>query len=216
MAVPGRVIPRDAAIEAAVLVGESRFQEIGCTGCHIPSLPLESAVFTEPGPFNPAGTLSAGQTPAFSVNLNSGQLPKPRLKAVAGVTMVPAFTDLKLHDITSGPGDPNAESLDMQEPAGSPAFFAGNRKFITRKLWGAANEPPFFHHGQYTTLREAILAHSGEALAERQAFEALPATEKDAVVEFLKTLQVLPPGTPSLIVDEDYKPRSWPPQGSGS
>ena len=53
----------------------------------------------------------------------------------------------------------------MQWPAGSPAFFAGNSRFLTRKLWGAANEPPYFHHGKYTTMREAIHAHAGEAEA---------------------------------------------------
>jgi len=40
------------------------------------------------------------------------------------------------------PGDPNIEPLDMNQPAGSASFFADNRKFLTRKLWGTANEPP--------------------------------------------------------------------------
>ena len=80
----------------------------------------------------------------------------------------------------------------MNQPPGSPGFFAGNRKFLTRKLWGTANEPPYFHHGQFTTLRQAVLAHAGEALATRQAFEALATHEQDALIEFLKTLQVLP------------------------
>ena len=124
---------------------------------------------------------------------------------------IPAFTDLKLHDITCGPDDPNRESLDMQQPAGSAAFFAGNAKFLTRKLWGVANEPPFFHHGQFTTLREAVLAHCGEALAARERFTALGAEEQNALIEFLKTLQVLPPGTKHLIVDEHYKQKTWPP-----
>jgi CxxC motif-containing protein (DUF1111 family) len=128
------------------------------------------------------------------------------------VVYVPAFTDLKLHDICTGPEDPNVEVLDMNQPAGSAGFFAGNQKFITRKLWGVANEPPFFHHGQFTTLREAILAHSGEALTVRQAFETLSGDEQDAVIEFLKTLQVLPPGTKHLIVDEHYKKKMWPPR----
>jgi len=116
-----------------------------------------------------------------------------------------------MHDITCGPGDPNREPLDMQQPAGSPAFFTGNAKFITRKLWGVANEPPFFHHGQFTTLREAVLAHCGEALATREAFTALSADEQKAIIEFLKTLQVLPPRTKHLIVDEHYKKKAWPP-----
>ena len=99
----------------------------------------------------------------------------------------------------------------MQQPAGSAGFFAGNRKFLTRKLWGAANEPPYFHHGQFTTLREAILAHSGEALAVRQAFAALSEYEQGAIIEFLKTLQVLPPGTRALVVDEHGRKKAWPP-----
>lgn len=41
MAVPGRVIPNDRAIEAAIRLGEQRFDQIGCTTCHIPKLPLD-------------------------------------------------------------------------------------------------------------------------------------------------------------------------------
>lgn len=211
MAVPGRVIPRDRAIEAAISRGERLFMQVGCGVCHVPELPLRSAVFSEPNPFNPVGNLRPGDAPALAVDLNDHRLPQPRLEASrrSGVTMVPAFTDLKLHDICDGPQDPNIEALDMQEPAGSPGFFAGNRKFLTRKLWGAANEPPYFHHGQYTTLRQSVLAHGGEALASRRAFEALTAHERDCVIEFLKSLQVLPPGTRSLVVDERGRPREW-------
>jgi len=214
MAVPGRVIPNDPEIEAAVLTGERRFAEIGCTSCHVPSLPLNDGgwIFVEPNPFNPPGNLRPGGAPNLPVDLSSGELPSPRLNPHQGIIFVPAFTDLKLHDITSGPGDPNREPLDMQQPNGSMGFFAGNSKFITKKLWGAANEPPFFHHGQYTTLREAVLAHSGEALGSRQSFESLPSDDRDDIIEFLKTLQVLVPGTRDLIVDERGKKRDWPPK----
>jgi hypothetical protein len=212
MGVPGRVIPRDDDIEDAIRNGEARFAAIGCASCHVPTLPLgqQGWVFSEPNPFNPPGNLQPGQAPPLKVDLNSPFLPGARLKAMAGVTRVPAYTDLKLHDICAGPDDPNIEVLDMQAPAGSPAFFAGNRKFVTRKLWGVANEPPYFHHGKFTTLREAILAHSGEALASRTAFEALSAYDRDSVVEFLKSLQILPPGVKFRVVDEHYRPRHWP------
>lgn len=213
LAVPGRVIPNDPEIEQAVLVGERRFQDLGCASCHIPQLPLdqEGWYFTEPNPFNPTGNLQPGTTTVLAVDLTNKQLSRPRLEPERGVVYVPAFTDLKLHDICTGPEDPNSEPLDMQHPAGSTAFFAGNRHFITRKLWGVANEPPYFHHGQFTTLREAILAHAGEALAPRQAFTALSDYEQGTIIEFLKTLQVLPPGTKHLIVDEQYKKKAWPP-----
>jgi len=87
-------------------------------------------------------------------------------------------------------GDPGGEAIDINHPAGSPGFFAGNRRFLTKRLWGAASEPPYFHHGRFTTLREATLAHDGEARTSRQAFEGLNERERDAVIEFLKSLQV--------------------------
>jgi cytochrome c peroxidase len=216
MAVPGRMIPNDPEIEEAVLLGEKRFASIGCTDCHIPALPLDRQgwLFSEPNPFNPASppNLLVGQAPTLTVDLTSEELPSPRLKPSHGVVMVPAYSDLKLHDITTGlPGDPNIEPLDMNQPAGSPGFFAGNRKFLTRKLWGTANEPPFFHHGQFTTLRQAVKAHDGESKSKRLAFEALSSYEQDAVIEFLKSLQVLPPGTRALVVDERGRPKKWPP-----
>jgi len=214
MAVPGRVIPNDPEIEAAVVRGERRFVQIGCARCHVPSLPLDNEgwVFTEPNPYNPAGNRRPSDGPSLRVDLTRRELPLPRLIAAGGVVYVPAFTDLKLHDICEAANDPNAEVLDMNQAAGSPAFFEGNRKFLTRKLWGVANEPPYFHHGQFTTLREAVLAHAGEATAERHRFDALRPTDQDSVIEFLKTLQVLPPGTAHLIVDEHGRPKRWPPR----
>jgi hypothetical protein len=213
MAVPGRVIPKAKAIERAVLRGEEAFAQVGCASCHVPSLPLNNNgwLFTEPNPYNPPGNLRPADGPVYTMNLNSSQLPAPRLKAKNGVVKVPAYTDFKLHDITSGPTDPNREELDMNQPAGSPGFFAGNGKFLTRKLWGVGKKPNYFHHGKYTTMREAILAHAGEALGSRLSFEALSEADRNVIIEFLKTLQVLPAGTKALIVDEDGEEREWPP-----
>ena len=208
------MIPNDPEIESAVLDGEQRFKQINCTSCHVPALPLDRQgwIYSEPNPYNPSGNLQVGQAAPYSVDLTRDDLPAPRLRPFGGVVYVPAFTDLKVHNICDGPDDPNKERLDMNQPAGSPGFFAGNERFITRKLWGAASEPPFFHHGQFTTLRQAVINHSGEALASRQAFELLPREQQDDVIEFLKTLQVLPPGTHSLVVDEKGKPKAWPPR----
>lgn len=66
MAVPGRVIPDDPEVEAAVLNGERLFQQIGCAACHIPSLPLDHRgwIFTEPNPYNPVGNLRPGDARA--------------------------------------------------------------------------------------------------------------------------------------------------------
>jgi len=203
--VPGQIIPNDREIEDAVRDGEKLFDQIGCADCHVQKLPLvrKGWVYTEPNPYNPEGNLRAGDAPTMSIDLTADTLPGPRLKPDdRGVVWVPAYTDLKLHDITSGPDDPNAEALDQNQPIGTEKFFKGNRKFITRKLWGTANSGPFMHHGQFTTLREAVLGHSGEALQSRQSFESLSSHDRDCVIEFLKSLQVLPRDGKNMVVDE--------------
>lgn len=161
--VPIRVVPREREIANAILLGEHLFDEIGCASCHVPELPLEDSTYSEPNPFNPPGNLQLdGGDPVIRVDLTDDQLPSPRLRARGGSVMVAAYTDLRLHDIPRGPGDPNCEPLD-QNAAGTIGFTAGNCRFLTKRLWGAGNEPPFFHHGQFTTLRRAILNHFGEA-----------------------------------------------------
>jgi hypothetical protein len=158
--------------------------------------------------------------PALTVDLTSDMLPLPRLRARHGLVMVAAYTDLKLHDIsaTSDPRtDPECEPLDQNQAAGSPAFFAGNCKFITRKLWGFYNQGgAFMHHGKFTTAREAVEAHNGEALSQRLAFDKLPTVRQNDLIEFLKSLQVLPPDSKSLVVDEHGKPKRWPPSDDSS
>jgi cytochrome c peroxidase len=209
--VPGRVIPRDPEIERAVVNGEKAFAEIGCAACHVPRLPLDKQgwIYSEPNPFNLPGNLRSGEIRDFKMDLSNDLLPAPRLRPDStGIVWVDAYTDFKLHDICE-PGE--AEAIDMNQSQWSKKFKEGNCRFLTKRLWGAANEPPFFHHGLFTTLRQSLLAHSGEALHSRQAFQALSAAEQNALIEFLKTLQVLPPGTKDRIVDENYHARTWPP-----
>jgi hypothetical protein len=208
LAVPGRVIPNDPAIEQAVCNGEKVFAQIGCASCHIPQLPLTNKgwMYSEPNPYNPPLNLRVGTTQTLTVDLNSLELPLPRLApdpAQPEIVWVPAYTDFKLHDITD-PSDPG-EPLDMNQTPWTPKFRQGNRRFLTKRLWGSANEPPFFHHGLFTTLRQSVLAHAGEALQSRRAFESASEYDQDSLIELLKTLQVLPPGTRHLVVDENFR-----------
>lgn len=213
--VPGRVIPRNAAVERAITQGERLFTSFGCATCHVPTLPLSRRgwQYSEPNPFNSTGNLRPGDAAALKLDLNDRLLPLPRLQPdspSASALAVPAYTDLKLHDITE-PGDASEpiEALDMNWPVWASKFSGGNRKFLTRRLWGVGNSGPYFHHGLFTTMRQAILAHGGEAKATRQAFLGAGKDNQDAVIEFLKSLQVLPAGTASLIVDENHQPREW-------
>ncbi|NNC65497.1 MAG: thiol oxidoreductase, partial [Gammaproteobacteria bacterium] len=132
---PGQVIPLDNQIATAIADGNALFGEIGCASCHIPALPLDNEgwIYTEPNPFNPPGNLQVGEAETLRIDLTRNDLPGQRLRPRNGVVWVPAFTDLKLHDITSSHGDPNAESIDINQPGGSPGFFAGNRSFLTKK-----------------------------------------------------------------------------------
>jgi CxxC motif-containing protein (DUF1111 family) len=214
MAVPGRVIPNDPEIEKAVLNGEHIFETIGCSSCHIPKLRLDKRgwVFEEPNPYNPPQNLRQGTAKMIHLDLNSKELPLPRLEPDpehSDIVWVPAYTDFKLHDI-SDPADPG-EPLDQNQTPWTSKFRMGNRRFLTRRLWGSANEPPFFHHGLFTTIRQSVLAHFGEALQSRTKFQALRPYDQDSLIEFLKTLQVLPPGTPYSIVDENFREKRWPP-----
>ncbi len=195
--VPGRVLPSQPLFRQAAREGEQLFRQIGCASCHIPSLPLDKRgwIFTEPGPYNPTENLQSGQAPTLSVDLSNDDLPQPRLQPANGVVMVPLYTDFKLHDICNGPTDPNVEPLNANGPGGSLTFFAGNSKFLTRRLWAVGSKPNYFHHGQFTTIREAILNHFGEALQTQQAFTALSSYQQGTIIEFLKTLQFVKPGS---------------------
>jgi len=79
---------------------------------------------------------------------------------------------------------------------------------MTRKLWGIANQHSFGHHGLYTTLREAVLAHASEALDSKLAFQALSDYNRDSIIEFLKSLQILPAHATSLLTDENYQKKA--------
>ena len=212
MAVPGRVIPDDPVLRSAILNGETLFARIGCTSCHIPSLPLKDWMYTEPNPYNPPGNLRSGDAATLPLDLTDRLLPHPRLTPVKGVVNVLAYTDFKLHDICTGPSDPNAEPLNQNQAAGSEFFFAGNRYFLTKRLWSVGSSPNHFHHGKFTTIRESILAHAGEAQVSQTNFANLSPYDQGSIIEFLKTLKVLQVGTRSIIVDEHNRPIEWPPK----
>jgi hypothetical protein len=206
--VPGQVNPHDPARARAVRAGEQLFRDFGCATCHIPALPLSStgSVYSEPNPFNGSKILRPGQAPAVRIDLGDQSLPQPRLpQASDGTVWVPAFTDFKLHDITD-PADPDAaEPVDINEQPGTDAFTRGNRKFLTRRLWGVGNQASYFHHGLFTSLRQAVVAHAGQAADARRAFDRASKDDQDALLEFLASLQVLPPGTRALLVEESIQ-----------
>ncbi|MCC6766138.1 MAG: thiol oxidoreductase [Deltaproteobacteria bacterium] len=101
--------------------------------------------------------------------------------AVSGQTIHP-YTDLLLHDL--GP--------DLAD--GRPDHLASGSEWRTPPLWGlglvlTVNDHLFLlHDGRARGFAEAVLWHGGEATSAREAFRALPADDRAALVRFLESL----------------------------
>jgi CxxC motif-containing protein (DUF1111 family) len=85
------------------------------------------------------------------------------------------YSDLLLHDM--GPGLAN-----VCAPDASPA------ELRTTPLMGLQHRQFYLHDGRAMDLREAILAHGGEAQAARDAFARLGWLQQEFLVMFLKSL----------------------------
>ncbi len=200
---PVQVKPNSPAKRRQVEWGEQLFNDIGCTQCHIPSFTLENRHFVEPNPYNPAGNLRQQDVAAlYSFDLTAdGE--KPRLeRGRNGTAIIRPFTDLKRHDICD---DELNHFENEQITQGRLNGFAPDsdftivapprpvEQFLTRKLWDVGNSAPYGHRGDLSTISEAIFWHGGDARAQRDAFLLRTPTEQTAIVEFLKTLQIVPP-----------------------
>lgn len=200
---PVQVMPPDLPRIQAVRRGRNVFQSIGCAECHIPSLELEDRFFREPNPFNPPGNLAQSKVEFAFDMTTEGEL--PRLEpSLGGGAIVRAFTDLKRHNLNDD--DYNFFANEML-PQGTVNGFAPasdftiqpvprpTEEFLTRKLWDAGSSDPYGHRGDLTTMTEAINFHGGEARESRDAYFAASDYDRATVIEFLKSLQIVPPGT---------------------
>lgn len=66
----------------------------------------------------------------------------------------------------------------------------------TSPLWGVADSAPYMHDGSARTLRDAILAHRGDAKAVTKKFQSLGADDQAALVSFLGSLKAPPDAHP--------------------
>jgi hypothetical protein len=148
----------------------------------VPYLPLESTVFTEPNPYNPAGNLRVGDVKRpFAVDLEP--LAAGWKRDEKGRVLVPVFSDLKRHRIADAERPHFANELLSQR-------FVNRDEFLTARLWGAAATAPYGHRGDLTTMDEAIRNHGAEGAAARKAYEALDENGRGAVIEYLLTLRI--------------------------
>ncbi len=92
------------------------------------------------------------------------------------------YTDLLLHDMGTGLADNMGEGN------------ATGSQWRTSPLWsiglapGVSGGEAYLHDGRARTLEEAILWHDGEAAASKEAFRTMSATNRAALIAFLKSL----------------------------
>lgn len=165
---------------AAVGQGRKLFEDVGCAACHVPQLALESSVFSEPSPYNPAGNLRLNDVArplSFEIDVSA------LARDAQGRVLVPVFSDFKRHVIADAERPHFANELLAQR-------FVNRDEFLTARLWGVGSTAPYGHRGDITTLSEAIGHHGGEATASRRAFQALDDMDRRRIIGFLQTLRI--------------------------
>jgi CxxC motif-containing protein (DUF1111 family) len=152
-------------------LGAQLFEKVGCDICHVQT-------FTTA----PAGT-----------KVNGGTFTIP--PALAEKQFHP-FGDFLLHNVGTGDGIVAA----MTEHYGKkmyqttwrnlsiPEFNNAANKIRTAPLWGVRLHSRLMHDGESVTLLDAILRHAGEAAQVTKKFRNLKPAEKEALLEFLRSL----------------------------
>ena len=164
---------RDAQLAATPKArqGAELFSKVGCDHCHVQTL----------------------TTAATGTKINGGTLTIP--DALGGKQFHP-YGDFLLHDV--GTGDGIVQS--MTEHYGKrmysitwknlsiTEFESTANKIRTAPLWGVRLHSRLMHDGASVTPLDAILRHRGEAREVTEKFERLKSSEKEALLEFLRSL----------------------------
>ncbi len=190
--------------------GRHKFQQFGCTTCHIPDLTIDNdrrvadvETVYDPvnGIFNNLFATAAGR---FTVTVDDPDLPSLKLPAGGSFVVRNFFADLKRHDLGPNFWERNFDGSLQKE-------------FMTEPLWGVGSTAPYGHDGRSINLKEVILRHGGEAQASRDAFAAASATVQNKVLAFLGTLVLFPPDdTASNLNPGNPADPDFPQRGHGS
>jgi len=164
---------RDAQLAATrkAKEGAELFAKVGCEQCHVETLATA-----------PAGT-----------QLNGGTL---TVSAAIGDKQFHPYADFLLHDVGTGDGIVQSMTEHYGKKMYSitwknlsiPAFESTANKIRTAPLWGVRLHSRLMHDGAAVTLLDAIRRHKGEAEQVTEKFEKLKSSEKEALLEFLRSL----------------------------
>ncbi len=180
---PLAATPDDAQWAALAARGAAAFETLGCAACHIPALPLDSLVFTDPSPMEGAGTLRAADVAApIALDLAALDWAARLPRDAEGRALVPLYGDLKRHAMVDAQVSGFGGELLSQG-------FVERDVFLTAELWGAGDTAPYGHRGDMTTLDAAIRAHGGAGRSARDAWIAADEAARASVIAFLKALR---------------------------
>ncbi len=146
--------------DATVQRGEQMFYQAKCHLCHVVTLHTR---------------------PRGSTLLNGTQLPW------LGSQTIHPYSDFLLHDMGS-------EIMGVGLNDNYVSGLARGNEWRTTPLWGIGLQEKvnshtyFLHDGRARNFTEAILWHGGEGEASKNLFKKMDKTDRDALIEFLKSL----------------------------
>ena len=151
--------------------GAELFAQIGCAECHVETMNTASS-----------GTKVNGGTLTIS-------------DAMANKQFHP-YGDFLLHDVGTGDGIVQSMTEHYGKKMYSttwknlsiPAFESTANKIRTAPLWGVRMRPRLMHDGASLTFTDAIVRHRGEAAHVTERFQKLKSSDKEALLEFLRSL----------------------------
>ncbi len=164
---------RDAQLAQSPKVrsGAELFDKVGCDICHVQTLTTA-----------PAGT-----------KINGGTFTIP---PALGEKQFHPYGDFLLHNVGTGDGfvvamlehyGKNMYQINWRNLS-VPEYNNTADKIRTAPLWGVRLHSRLMHDGNSVTLLDAILRHGGEAAHVTEKFKKLKPGEKEALLEFLRSL----------------------------
>jgi hypothetical protein len=166
-AATGLLAPTTTSFAEHFQRGRQQFHALGCAGCHVPMMVLQSPIVTLDG-VPPIDLAREMRRPALTYDPALGGYP------------VWLFSDLKRHDM--------GQSNVAQHVQRGVAL----NEYLTPRLWGVADSAPYLHDGRAPSFDYAIAGHDGEGAAARAAFVALPWDERGALRVYLMSLRRAP------------------------
>ncbi|MEL7061510.1 MAG: di-heme oxidoredictase family protein, partial [Acidobacteriota bacterium] len=187
--------------------GRKLMDQMQCTSCHVADweilpqdeemgLPGDRRFFDLAVAHDPIDQRYEGTLVRLSETKTLADGTQVEVPKRGGFVVRDVFTDLQHHDL-----GPKFRHYTYRNERVSYA----SQFFRTPPLWGVAATPPYGHDGRSLTLDDVIRRHGGEAEESTQAYVTAPVEDREAVLAFLRTLQLYIPETLPTDLDGDGK-----------